>query len=76
VLIRVRLGREALRRGSWQPGTWHHGTRVTRDGSAGGRGHIESIPVLIPRWGAPRCSVQNRVIRPEIECLSNLGSTR
>ena len=50
--LRVRLGREALRRASWQPRTCHHGTRVIRDGSAGGRGHTESIPVLIARWGA------------------------
>jgi hypothetical protein len=53
VLIRVRPGREVPRRGSWQPRTWHHDTRVIRDGSAGGRGHIESIPVLIARWGVP-----------------------
>ena len=51
MLIRVRPGREVLRRGSWQSRTWHHGTRATRDRSAGGRGHIESIPVLIARWG-------------------------
>jgi hypothetical protein len=50
VLIRVRPGREILRRASSQPRARHHGTGVIRADGVGGCAHLGIIPVLIARW--------------------------